>query len=200
MPVTILASEFEPVRVAFHGWREQVQTARKIRVSEHDGEFPSANDIGISARLAGKQKNWPYINAKAFYSIILSALLREPDGSEYRFTKPGTKTVEIIVPIERDGELPKGCGFILVEGMMVWPTLQPRDQNNYSTISWKFWGDVLEQDGYLAAHDDWFAYQGGNITRGLHRGKPAYCEFVFFPSRTRLEPVDLAAPAESLFG
>lgn len=186
--------EFEPVRATFHGWRERTGN----RVTTHDGAFPSVNDIGISAR-AGNGKNWPYINAKAIYSIMVSALLREPPGSEYQFVKPGTKGVRCTMLVDRDGDLPTGAGFVLLEGACVWPDLIERDQQNYAAIIWKFVPDVLEADGYLTARDDWLGLQCGNLERRLHRGAPARTEIVFLPARDRLALVDESVSVAGLF-
>lgn len=189
-----MSGEFAPVRVVFRGWREKYGQ----RETTYSGEFPSVNDIGISGRL-GNRPNHAFNNAKALYSIMVSALLREPSGTEYEFVKPKTKGVKCILPIERDGELPTGAGFVLMEGRCVWESLHTRDQNNYVAIIAKFVPDVLEADGYLAAHDDWFGFQTGNFERGLNRSTQPYTELMFFPSRDRIVPVDEGAAESGLF-
>lgn len=191
-----MSAEYSPVRVVFRGWREQAGR----RITEHDGAFPSVNDIGISGRL-GKRPNFPFTKSKKMYGMMISALLREPSGSEYEFIKPDTVGVKCILPIERDGELPDGAGFVLMEGRCIWPDLGTKDQNNFVAIIAKFVPDVLEQDGYLATHDDWFGFQTGNFERGLNRATAAYTELVFFPSHDRIVPVDEGAPVDpTLFG
>lgn len=191
-----MSGEFAPVRVVFHGWREKAGKREKV----HDGSFPSVNEIGIDGRQSGKP-NFAFTNAKAVYAIMLSALLREPSGSEYEFIKPKTQGVKCVVPVERDGELPTGAGFVLMEGRCVYPNLQTRDQSNVVAIIAKFVPDVLENDGYLAAHDDWFGFQTGNFERGLNRKLPAYTELMFFPSPDRIVPEDegQAPPERGLF-
>jgi hypothetical protein len=192
-----MSAEFEPVRAIFRGWRETKGT-RTVKTTEHDGAFPSVNDIGASGR-GGAGFNPKYTNAKKLYGIMLSALLREPSGSEYHFTKPGTVGVRCVMPIEREGELPSGAGFMLLEGRMVWPTRQNRDQQNYAAILWKFLPDVLEDDGYLERGDDWLGLQCGNLSRGWDTSQPAYTELMFFPSRDRLVLVDEARRDGTMF-
>jgi hypothetical protein len=184
-----MSAEYAPVRVVFRGWREKYGKRETVE----DGSFPSVNEIGIDGRQSGKP-NFPFTNAKKLYGIMISALLRELPGSEYEFIKPGTKGVKCILPIDREGELPTGAGFVLMEGRCVYPNLQTRDQNNVVAIIAKFVPDVLENDGYLAAHDDWFGFQTGNFGRGLNRAVPAYTELMFFPSPDRIVPVDEGAP------
>lgn len=191
-----MSAELQPVRAVFRGWREEKGT-RKITRTEFDGAFPSVNDIGITARL-GKAPNWPYTNAKLLYGIMLDALLREPDGSEYEFIKPDTKSVRCILPIERDGDLPTPAGFILVEGRCVYPTKHTIDQGNVSGIITKFVGDTLQRGGHLTA-DDWTRFNTGNFERGLNTKKPAYTELMFFPAPDRLVLVDEAVNEEALF-
>jgi hypothetical protein len=191
-----MSGEFAPVRAVFRGWRE-VKGLHTIKQTEHDGSFPSSNDVGAPGRSA-KDFNPVYTTAKKFYGVMLSALLREPNGSEYEFIKPGTKGVKCIMPVEREGELPHGAGFMLVEGRCVYPTRQTRDQQNTAAVLWKFLLDVLENDGYLAAHDDWLGAQCGNLARGWDTSRPAYTELMFFPARDRLVLVDegQAPPAQ----
>lgn len=188
-----MTAEFQPVRAVFRGWREEKGT-RKIVTTELDGAFPSINDIGAPG---DHRPNPIYSTAKTKYSLMLSALLREPNGSEYHFIKPGTKNVKCIMPVERDGDLPPGAGFMLLEARCVWPDLRTRDQQNYGAIIFKFVPDVLEADGYLAKHDDWFGLQCGNLGRGLNRKTPAYTELFFFPAVDRLVPLDEGADLEA---
>jgi hypothetical protein len=181
-------NSYEPVHAVFRGWREQKGT-KTIKVTEFSGEFPSVNKIGITAKL-GRQPNHAYMKAKTLYGLMISALLREPDGSEFRFIKPDTKSVECIMPIERHGELPKGCGFILMEGRCVWPTRQTRDQNNYAATIFKIIPDVLQKDGYLLKQDDWCHLQCGNLGRGWNTKSAPYLELDFFPSPDPMVLVD----------
>lgn len=172
-----------PVRVVFRGYRV---AGRKQQ--EFSGAFPSVNDIGAEGRQAGAP-NFKHQKAKAVFSEILGALLREPSGSEYTFIKPDTQSTRVTVPIERDGELPHPMGFVLVEGVCVWPDLGLRDQGNFLTIIAKWVGDVLTAGGWLP-HDDWTRFQFGNLERELHRGVPAYTELTFLPRQERLTVPD----------
>lgn len=174
-----MSVELEPVRIVFSGYRV---AGRKL--TEHDGAFPSVNDIGTPG---DTNPNWGYKNAKALLSEVLASLLCEPSGTEHTFIKPGTQTTKVTVPIERDGELPHPIGAVLVEGTMWWPGRQVRDQFNYAAIVWKFLGDVLVEHGYLS-NDDWTRYQCGNLTRGWEKGRPARTELILFP---RAEPFEL---------
>lgn len=176
-------TELEPVRVIFRGFRV---SGRKQR--EYDGILPSVNDIGVSGRDVGSGFNPVYANAKALYAPVLSALLTEPSGTEYEFIKPGTATTKVIVPIERDGELPASMAAVLVEGTCWWPDARLRDQGNFVTILVKFLGDVLVDNHLLdGGHDDWTRFQFGNLTRGLDRNHPPYTELVLLPRLERFE-------------
>lgn len=177
-----MSAEFAPVRAVFRGWRE-IKGTKTVRHADFDGSFPSINDIGAPG---DSRPNFAYTRTKEMFHIMISALLREPTGSEYEFIKPKTQGVKCVMPIERDGDLPTGAGFMLLEAKMVFPTLQMRDQQNYAAILWKFVPDTLEADGYLAAHDDWLGLQCGNLERGLNRKSPAYTELMFFPAKDRL--------------
>lgn len=190
-----MSGEFEPVRVVFRGYRTETAFSRTIRRSEHDGAFPSVNDIGAPGNT---NRNHGYENAKLLYSRILRALLQELTGREYEFIKPGTKTTRVTLPVEREGELPHPMGFVLAEGRCVFPTRQTRDQMNYGTIIWKFLGDVLQDAGYLE-HDDWTRYQCGNLERGWDTSRPAWTELVFFPAAERRVLVDEAQREGAMF-
>lgn len=188
-----MSAEYAPVRIVLTGWREQYGR----RVTEVNGAFPSVNDIGVSGRHAGVF-NPAYGRSKDLYSPILLALLTETPGTEFEMIKPGTKSTKLILPINRDGELPHPMGSVLLEGRCVWPTRQTRDQGNWVTIIAKFVGDVLQAGGWLS-NDDWTRYLVGNFERGLNSGKAPYTELVFLPAPEPLALIDEADREEALF-
>jgi hypothetical protein len=183
-------SDLQPVHVVIDQLVQVTIGRRNAKDGALDPITPSINDIGAPGD-AGM--NMAYKRAKELWEKVFVAVLTEPPGEPAQFVKPGTASVQILIPeVKRTGELPRPCGKLMVEGLMVWPDRRERDRGNYQTIVDKWLGDALQLGGWLPK-DDWTRYGFGNLERAL--GQRKRIELTLFPALERDELRDIDADA-----
>lgn len=84
-----------------------------------------------------------------------------------------------ILGMLRATDLPLGCEYILVEGLVCFPDRIVRDQGNFRYFIEKVTGDTLVQGSYIA-DDSWDQYEFGNLQKTYRKGE-AWTRLMFFP-------------------
>lgn len=118
-----------------------------------------------------------HLGAPESFNVFASGSWQAYQAAKQRWHK-------VLGPLLEESGLPRGLGFVLVDGECSFGDDRARDQGNHRVVVEKALGDVLVEEGYLPA-DTWDHYEFGGLVRkeeGVNR-----LRLMLFPRAPRVE-------------